>query len=50
VGRVAAQVRPRKLVLYHLLPMGETAEEVLSEVRQNWGGEVVYGKDLDVIR
>jgi ribonuclease Z len=50
VGRVAAQVKPRKLVLYHLLPMGETAEEVLAEVRRNWGGEVVYGKDLDVIR
>jgi ribonuclease Z len=50
VGRVAAQVKPRRLVLYHLLPMGETPEEVLSEVRQNWGGEVIYGKDLDVIR
>jgi ribonuclease Z len=50
VGRLAAQVQPKKLVLYHLLPMGETPDEVLSEVRQNWGGEVVYGKDLDVIR
>jgi len=50
VGRVAAQVRPKKLVLYHLIPMGETPEEVVGEVRRNWGGEVVYGKDLDVIR
>jgi ribonuclease Z len=50
VGRVAAQVRPRKLVLYHLLPMGESSEEVLGEVRQHWDGEVIYGKDLDVIR
>ena len=50
VGRVAAQVRPRKLVLYHLLPMGETPEEVLREVRRNWDGEIIYGKDLDVIR
>jgi ribonuclease Z len=50
VGRVAAQVKPRKLVLYHLLPMGESPEEVLGEVRRNWGGEVIYGKDLDVIR
>jgi ribonuclease Z len=50
VGRVAAQVRPRKLVLYHLLPMGQTPEEILSEVRRNWSGEVVYGKDLDVVR
>jgi ribonuclease Z len=50
VGRVAAAVKPRVLVLYHLLPMGESEEEVLAEVRQHWGGEVVYGKDLDVIR
>ena len=50
VGRVAAQVRPKKLVLYHLLPMGQTADEVLGEVRRNWQGEVIYGNDLDVIR
>ena len=50
VGRVAAQVRPRKLVLYHLLPMGQSEDEVLGEVRRNWQGETIYGKDLDVIR
>ena len=50
VGRVAAQVHPKKLVLYHLLPMGQSADEVLSEVRRNWQGETIYGKDLDVIR
>ena len=36
VGRVAAQVRPKKLVLYHLLPMGQTAERGTGEVRRNW--------------
>jgi ribonuclease BN (tRNA processing enzyme) len=50
VGRIAAQVHPRKLVLYHLLPMGESPEEVIAEVRQHWDGEVIYGKDLEVIR
>jgi ribonuclease Z len=50
LGRIAAQVRPRKLVLYHLLPMGQPPEQVLLEIRQNWSGEVIYGKDLDVIR
>ena len=50
VGRIAAQVRPGKLVLYHQLPMGETPEEVLAEVRTQFGGTVIYGKDLDVIR
>jgi ribonuclease BN (tRNA processing enzyme) len=50
VGRVAAQVRPRKLVLYHQLPFGETDDEVLGEVRAQFPGEIVYGRDLDVIR
>jgi ribonuclease Z len=50
VGRIAAEARPRKLVLYHQLPMGETPDEVLGEVRGKFTGETVYGKDLDVIR
>jgi ribonuclease Z len=50
VGRVAAAVKPRKLVLYHLLPMGEGPEQVLAEVRSTYPGDVIYGKDLDVIR
>jgi ribonuclease BN (tRNA processing enzyme) len=33
-GRVAAEVRPKKLVLYHLSPMGEAPEEVIEEVRR----------------
>ena len=50
VGRVAAQVKPRRLVLYHLLPMNQTREQVLSEIRSNYPGETIYGADLDVIR
>jgi ribonuclease BN (tRNA processing enzyme) len=50
VGRVAAEVRPKKLVLYHLLPMGETSEELVGEVHRHFDGEVIYGSDLDVIR
>ena len=50
VGRVAARVHPKKLVLYHELPMGQTPAEVLEEVHRNFAGEVVYGNDLDVIR
>ena len=49
LGKLAARVRPGKLVLYHELPMGQTPAEVLSEIRQNFDGEVIYGKDLDVI-
>ncbi len=50
VGRLAAQVKPKKLVLYHQLPMGEKSEELLEEIRLNFAGQVIYGKDLDVIR
>ena len=50
VGRIAAEVQPKRLVLYHLLPMGQTPEEVLDEVRRHFAGEIVYGNDLDVIR
>jgi ribonuclease BN (tRNA processing enzyme) len=50
VGRVAAQVRPGKLVLYHQLPMDQSPEEILEEIREQFKGSVVYGNDLDVIR
>jgi ribonuclease Z len=50
VGRVGAQVQPRKLVLYHQLPMGETPGEVLQEVRGQFDGETIYGNDLEVVR
>jgi ribonuclease BN (tRNA processing enzyme) len=50
LGKIAAAVQPKKLVLYHELPMGQTEEEVLGEIRRNFAGEVIYGKDLDVIR
>jgi ribonuclease Z len=50
LGRLAARVGPKKLVLYHGLPMGQPAEEVLREIRENFSGEVIYAKDLDVVR
>jgi ribonuclease BN (tRNA processing enzyme) len=50
VGKAAAQIKPAKLVLYHQLPMGETAAKVLEEVKSQFSGEVIYGKDLMVIR
>jgi ribonuclease BN (tRNA processing enzyme) len=50
LGRLAARVHPGKLALYHELPMGQPPEEVLREIREYFKGEVIYGKDLDVIR
>jgi len=50
VGRVAAQVKPKTLVLYHQLPHGESSEEILREIQETYNGTVIYGNDLDVIR
>lgn len=50
LGRLAAKVQPKKLVLYHVLAMGESEDEVLREVQQQFSGEVIYGADLQVIR
>jgi ribonuclease BN (tRNA processing enzyme) len=50
LGKLAAQVGPKKLVLYHGLPMGQPADEVIREIRENFKGEVIYAKDLDVVR
>jgi ribonuclease BN (tRNA processing enzyme) len=50
LGKLAARAVPKKLVLYHELPMGQPPDEVLREIHENFHGEVIYGKDLDVIR
>ena len=50
LGRLAAEARPHKLVLYHQLPMGETPDEIMAEIRRRFTGEIVYGNDLDVIQ
>jgi ribonuclease BN (tRNA processing enzyme) len=50
VGRIASEVRPKKLVLYHELPFTETREEIMREVRSQYGGEAIEGQDLQVIR
>jgi ribonuclease Z len=50
LGKLAAAARPKKLVLYHQLPMGQKPEELVEEIRRNFNGEIIYGNDLDVIR
>ena len=50
LGKLAARAHPKKLVLYHELPMGQPPQEVLEEIRRHFTGDVIYGKDLDVIR
>ena len=48
LGRLAAQARPKLLVLYHQLCWGISEEELVAEVRLFYDGEVVSGRDLDV--
>jgi ribonuclease Z len=50
LGKLAAAAKPKKLVLYHELPMGQPPEQVIREIREHFNGDVIYGKDLDVVR
>jgi ribonuclease BN (tRNA processing enzyme) len=48
LARIASRARPRLLVLYHQLLWETSEEELLSEIKRNYDGEVVYGKDLEL--
>ncbi len=48
LGKIAAQIKPGLVILYHQLAWGVTPEEMLAEIRQYYDGKVVYGNDLDV--
>jgi ribonuclease Z len=48
LGDLAARARPKLLVLSHVLFFGESAEEIVSEVRSRFAGNVVMGVDLGV--
>lgn len=50
LAKLAAIVKPKTLVLYHQLPMGETPDQLLHEVTSTYKGTVIYGNDLTVIR
>lgn len=46
VGRIANEVRPKLLLLYHELPFGEPDGEILREVRSVYNGDVREAQDL----
>lgn len=48
LGRIAARANPRLLVLTHQLLWDATPQELLEEIRGEFAGAVVYGRDLDV--
>lgn len=61
LGKIAAKVNPKKLVLYHQLFMNlpeedgtrlaehEREQQMIYEIRENFQGEVISAKDLDII-
>ncbi len=48
LGEMAARARPKLLVLTHWLFFGQTADEIVGEVKQHFSGPVAAGADLDV--
>ncbi len=48
LGRLAARANPKILVLTHQLLWGATPEELVEEIRREFSGTIVYGKDLDI--
>ena len=49
LARIAAEVRPGLLVLYHQLYWFEaTDKEILAEIKRTYKGPVVAGRDLDI--
>jgi ribonuclease Z len=48
LGRLAAEVKPKLLILYHQLLWGSTHETLIDEVKSEFNGTVVSARDLDV--
>jgi ribonuclease Z len=45
---LALRARPKLLLLTHILFFGESGDEILSEVKSRFGGNVALGEDLRV--
>lgn len=48
LAEIAAKAKPKLLVLYHQLYWGASDEDLLSEIRAGYKGEVVSARDLGV--
>jgi ribonuclease Z len=48
LGRLASEVEPKLLILYHQLLWGSTHETLIDEVKSKFSGTVVSARDLDV--
>lgn len=48
LGKIASQLNPGLIILYHQLTWGSSIGEIIREVRQHFQGEVVSANDLDI--
>ncbi len=48
LARIANQVQPKRLILYHQLFWGTSDVQLVMEVQQGYDGMVISGRDLDV--
>lgn len=48
LAQLAAEIRPRLLILTHQLLWGASEEDLLAEIREHYDGDVRSGRDLDV--
>jgi len=48
LARIAAEAKPKLLVLYHVLLWGQSEQQLLKEIRKIYKGPVAVGKDLQV--
>lgn len=49
LGKIAARVQPKLLVLIHQLLWSGKKKDVLAEIRRHFSGPVLYGRDLTFI-
>lgn len=49
LGEIAGSVQPGTLVLTHQLLWHASEDDVVDEIRERYGGELLYGRDLDVV-
>ena len=49
LGIIADELKPKKLVLSHILYWGATDESLLNDIRQNFNGPTFIAKDLMII-
>ena len=48
LARIASKVQPKSLILYHQLYWTATDEDLLEEIKENYSGNVISAKDLEI--